>query len=125
MVNCMPKVMGFAVDFCEHLIQTPLPMLKTIELPNPVFPDFVRKQWAGSVPPIPDCFVAGVGSPLMLKVFILSKESEKRTYNITANRMTSGDVSKWRKKFFITKCCESRHIDSSQFPMTTPIKSLA
>jgi hypothetical protein len=47
-------------------------------------------------------------------------ESGNRTYIITAKRMISGDVLKYRHGFLIRECYETAISGSSEFPLTLP-----
>ena len=42
--------------------------------------------------------------------------------SVTAKRIISGDVLKYRNGFFIKKCYETRVAALSQFPQITPMK---
>ena len=51
-------------------------------------------------------------------------ESGNRTYIITAKRMISGDVLKYRKGLLIRECYETAIFGSSEFPLTLPFVSV-
>jgi len=51
---------------------------------------------------------------------IISPASGNRTYIITAKRMVSGDVLKYRNGFCVKKRYETRVAASSQIPLTRP-----
>ena len=50
-------------------------------------------------------------------------ESGYRTYIITAKRMISGDVLKYRKGLLIRECYENAIFGSSEFPLTLPFQT--
>ena len=86
LVDGAPKVMAFAVDLHEHLIEVPLPSRKRAHLIQPFLADLGGKKravsWFTSIPR--SCRRSST----------LRSDGGKRTYIITARRMISGDVLK-------------------------------
>ena len=68
---------------------------------NPALADLRGKQRTEPVPPVPHGLVADVDATLGQQVLDLSQRQWKRTYIITASRMISGELLKYRKEFCI------------------------
>ena len=52
--------MGLAIDFHKYLVQMPLPVRISTKLLNPFLSDLSGKQWAETVPPETDSFMADI-----------------------------------------------------------------
>ena len=68
--------------------------------------------------------MADVYAALMDQVLDLPQRQGKRIYIITARRITSGDVLKYRNGFLIRRGYETHLTGSSYFALTSPIATL-
>jgi len=64
-INGPPEIVGFSVDFYEHLVQMPLPIRMSTKLLNPFLSDLCGKQRAEPVPPKPHRLMADLDPALM------------------------------------------------------------
>jgi hypothetical protein len=68
-----PEIVGFSVDFYEHLVQMPLPIGMRTKFLNPSLSDLSRKHRAEPVPTEPHSFMVDVDPPLMQKILNIAK----------------------------------------------------
>ncbi len=86
--------MCLTVDADEHLIKMPAPV-RPVAPVCPPLPDLRGKQRAKAVPPVPYGLMANVYAPFEQNIFDLTQR--QRIYVITARRMTSRELLKYRK----------------------------
>ena len=72
MVNGPPKVMHFAVDSDEHLVQMPTPLAR-FHPGDPLFSDLGRKHWTEPMPPIPHGFMTDINATFMQQILDIAK----------------------------------------------------
>ena len=72
-IHCPPEIVGFTVDFYEHLVQMPLPIRMSAKVLNPFSSNLRRKHRPKSVPPEANSFVANIDTALVQQVFHISK----------------------------------------------------
>ena len=94
-VNRTPQIVGLPVDPYEHLIKVPAPVRIPMTM-NPALADLRGKQRTEPVPPVPHGLVADVDATLN-RSSTCRNDSGNRTYIITASRMISGKLLKYRK----------------------------
>ena len=83
--------MYLAVDPDKHLIKMPAPV-RIGSMMNAACPELGCKQRTKAVPPVPHRLITNVDATFEQNVFDLAQR--KRIYNITARRMTSGELLK-------------------------------
>ena len=72
-INGPPEIVGFTVDFYEHLVQMPLLIRMSTKLLNPFLSDLGRKHRAKSVPPESDRLMANNNAAFVQQIFHISK----------------------------------------------------
>ena len=72
----------------------PLILAEAVHPGDPLLADLGGEYRAEPVPPETDGFVADVDPAFVQKILDILNERGKRTYIITASRMTSGDALK-------------------------------
>ena len=85
MINSPTKVVGFAQNPHEHLVQVPLPLRPCTKLLGSFPSDLGCEDRTKTVPPEPNCFVADVDAALVKQILELRSDRGKRTYSITAS----------------------------------------
>ena len=66
-IDGAPKVVPFAIDLHENLVEMPLPMARSQPL-DPEFPDLRGEHRPEPMPPKPHRFVADVDAPFMQQI---------------------------------------------------------
>ncbi len=94
------------------LVDTPLPDLRGEHRTEPV-------------PPEPHGFVANIDTTLKQKIFNLPQRQRIRMYIITARRITSGELLKYRKGFCIAASYGTPLPASSRFALTLPTRGMS
>ncbi len=74
MVDCLPKVMCFAIYIHEHLVQMSMPIGVAVHLLDTFSADLGCENRTEPVPPTPNRLVAHVGTAPVQQIFNISLE---------------------------------------------------
>lgn len=98
MIHSPPKVVAFAIDLHEHLVEMPAPSAGFHSF-DTSFPDLVGEHRPEPVPPKPNGFVAHINAALVQKVFhVPQRQREPHVqHDRQANDLWAGlEIAKWR-----------------------------
>ncbi|MBB3995950.1 hypothetical protein GGR95_003616 [Sulfitobacter undariae] len=80
MIHRPPKIVHLAVNFHEHFVQVPLPVLICPHRADPFLTDLRSKYWTKSVPPKSNRLMADVDAALVKRSSTFRSESGNSTY---------------------------------------------
>ena len=125
MIDSPPKIVSFAVDLHENLVQMPAPLARFHAF-VPAFADLGGEHWAEAMPPISHRFVVDIDVTLMEQVFHIAQRQRETDaeHNCQADSpAVRFEKAEWLSLFHGGKL-RNRPARLSWFALTVPLQEI-